>query len=88
MKYIVPTVLLGSAVAASLLTLLKLRSRREANWHDGLPVYKLKNSLGMEVHVSVLGAAILKLIVPDKKGAKADVVLGYQTVEEYEVGQS
>lgn len=84
MKYIVPTVLLGSAVAASLLTLLKLRSRREANWHDGLPVYKLKNSLGMEVHVSVLGAAILKLIVPDKKGTKADVVLGYQTVEEYE----
>ncbi|KAG2438515.1 hypothetical protein HXX76_005066 [Chlamydomonas incerta] len=38
----------------------------------------------MEVQVSTFGAAILKVVVPDKAGRKADVVLGYGTVDEYE----
>jgi aldose 1-epimerase len=29
------------------------------------------------------GAAITKLLVPDKNGNKADIVLGYDTQEEY-----
>ncbi|GLC44982.1 hypothetical protein PLESTB_001746800 [Pleodorina starrii] len=77
-------VLLGSSVALAALTLLRLRARREQSWHSSLPVFKLKNANGMEVHVSVFGAAILKIMVPDKKGSRADVVLGYNTVEEYE----
>ncbi|PNH06923.1 hypothetical protein TSOC_006654 [Tetrabaena socialis] len=86
--WLVGTLLLGTsaALAAGLLAFIKIRGPPDVkSWHAGLPVFKLRNANGMEVHVSVLGAAILKLIVPDKKGAKADVVLGYGTVEEYEV---
>ena len=39
----------------------------------------------MEVKISAMGASILELIVPDAKGQKADVVLGYETVEDYVV---
>ncbi|GFR42234.1 hypothetical protein Agub_g3128 [Astrephomene gubernaculifera] len=76
--------LLGSSVALAALSYIKIRPRRSTSWHAGLPVFKLKNANGMEVHVSVFGAAILKMLVPDKKGHSADVVLGYGTVEEYE----
>ena len=41
---------------------------------------------GMEVVISAMGASIVKLIVPDAKGRKADVVLGYDEVEQYVVG--
>lgn len=52
-------------------------------WANSQPVLKLKNSNGMEVHTTPIGAAITKLIVPDKKGKKADVVLGYDTTDAY-----
>ncbi|GIL50020.1 hypothetical protein Vafri_6358 [Volvox africanus] len=77
-------VLLGSSMALAALTFLRLRSKRDQSWHSGLPVFKLKNTNGMEVHISVFGAAILKVLVPDKTGSRADVVLGYGTVEAYE----
>lgn len=48
--------------------------------------YVLKNSKGMEAVVSDFGAALLKLYVPDKNGKKQDVVLGYETLEDYENG--
>ncbi|KAG2430642.1 hypothetical protein HYH02_013640 [Chlamydomonas schloesseri] len=79
-------VLLGSSVLLGLaaLKVRSLRSQGAASWHSSLPVFKLKNANGMEVHVSTFGAAILKVVVPDKAGKKADVVLGYGSVEEYE----
>ncbi|KXZ52200.1 hypothetical protein GPECTOR_10g831 [Gonium pectorale] len=77
-------VLLGSGFALAALTYVKIRSHREKSWHAGLPVFKLRNELGMEVTVSAFGAAITKMLVPDKKGSRADVVLGYGSVEEYE----
>lgn len=46
-------------------------------WYQELPVYILKNSTGCMVEFSPVGASITKLIVPDKKGKKADVVLSY-----------
>ena len=51
--------------------------------------YVLKNSKGMEAVVSDFGASLLKLYVPDKDGKTQDVVLGYETLEDYEnVGDS
>ena len=35
-----------------------------------------------------MGASIVKLIVPDAKGRKADVVLGYDEVEQCVVGNN
>ncbi len=75
-----------AAVAAGVLAYLKLRSKKLPSWHDSLPLFKLKNALGMEVQVSVFGAAITKMLVPDAQGRKADVVLGYDTVHDYDVG--
>ena len=39
---------------------------------------------GIEVHVSPFGATITKLVVPDRRGTKADVVLGYDHLRGYE----
>lgn len=50
---------------------------------EELNLYILKNSKGMEATLTNLGANLVSLIVPDSKGNKADVVLGYDTVEDY-----
>lgn len=38
----------------------------------------------MEVAVMDLGATIVSVLVPDKNGLKRDVVLGYDTPQEYQ----
>lgn len=45
-------------------------------------VYTLKNSNDIEINFIAKGGRILSILVPDKNGTKADVVIGYQTVEE------
>lgn len=52
---------------------------------DGREVtlYTLTNGNGMEAAVTDLGAIIVKVIVPDAAGKKADVVLGFDSAEEY-----
>lgn len=53
---------------------------------DGKEVtmYTMKNVHGMEVSVIDLGACITSILVPDRDGKMADVVLGYDNVEGYE----
>lgn len=46
-------------------------------------LYTLKNSRGMEVAITNLGAAVVKMMVPDKNGDTADVVLGFDKAEDY-----
>ena len=43
----------------------------------------LTNGAGMSAKIMTLGAALQSLIVPDKAGRKDDVVLGYDTAQEY-----
>ncbi len=52
---------------------------------DGTAVklFTLTNSNGMSISVSNLGAALVKLLVPDKNGTMADVVLGFDKAEDY-----
>ena len=45
--------------------------------------YIMKNSFGMELEVSDFGALVLAIRVPDKNGMHSDVVLGFDTLEEY-----
>ena len=45
----------------------------------------LRNAAGVEVHVWPVGAAIQKLVVPDRAGRLADVVLGFDDVVQYQV---
>ena len=48
----------------------------------------LKNKNGMTVKVMTLGATITEIDVPDKNGKFANVVLGFDSAEEYESGKN
>lgn len=43
----------------------------------------LANAVGMQVRILTLGATIQSVIVPDRSGIMADVVLGYPTADDY-----
>lgn len=53
---------------------------------DGQPVfcYTLTNEHGVEVRVLSYGAALQSVLVPSATGERVDVLLGYDTVSEYE----
>ena len=48
-------------------------------------LYVRENASGMRAAVSDFGALLVKLEVPDHSGKLRDVVLGYDSVQEYEV---
>ena len=45
--------------------------------------YLLSNEAGLEVELSDFGASILAIRVPNREGKKTDIMLGYDTLEEY-----
>jgi len=47
-------------------------------------IYELKNSHGLIARVITRGATLQSLLVPDKQGKLADVVLGFDTIAGYE----
>lgn len=53
---------------------------------DGTPVaiFTLSNSTKMQVRVMTRGATVTNILVPDKDGKLADVVLGFDDVQGYE----
>ncbi len=53
---------------------------------DGREValYTLTNSQGIKVSISTFGAAITSLLIPDRNGKLANVVLGYDSLEGYQ----
>ncbi len=52
---------------------------------DNKPVdiYTLRNANGVEARISNYGGIVVSLIVPDRHGNFGDVVLGYDTLDEY-----
>ena len=46
-------------------------------------LYTLTNESGASVKLSSIGAGIVSIVVPDKNGKMADVVLGYPVPESY-----
>ena len=74
----------GGCALALLLSWVGLSSfRRSAPAMEGLLV--LKNSAGVEVHILPRGAIIQSLLVPDKNGQVADIVLGFDEEQPYKV---
>lgn len=55
-----------------------LKSGQEAS------VYTIANTKGMELKVTDYGVNIVSIVVNDKDGNKKDVILGYDSAEEYE----
>lgn len=49
-------------------------------------LYTLTNSNGVQVSITNYGGIVTSIIVPDKDGEKADIALGYNSVEEYVAG--
>lgn len=52
---------------------------------DGTPVeiYTLTNANGLKAKITNYGGIVVSLLVPDRDGKPGDVVLGYETLEEY-----
>lgn len=55
----------------------------ETKTGEEIYLYTLKNKNGMEAKVTNYGACLVNLLVPDKDGKLDDVVLGFDTLEEY-----
>jgi aldose 1-epimerase len=57
---------------------------------DGQPVdlYVLRNKSGAEASITNYGGAVVSLMVPDRNGKLADVVLGYDNADGYANGTS
>ncbi len=48
-----------------------------------IKTYEMTNSRGSRVKLSSIGAGVLSIIVPDRHGDMADVVLGYKELKDY-----
>ncbi len=53
-----------------------------------IKLYTITNSKGMQASVTNIGACLVRLIVPDDKGVKKDIILGFDSGEEYLVNGS
>lgn len=64
---------------------MKLTTEHFGTTPDGQSVdlFTLTNDCGMEVRITNFGGAIVSLKVPDRNGQPGDVVLGYDTLDEY-----
>jgi aldose 1-epimerase len=69
-----------------------VETRREAFQKDidgkKVDLYTLKASTGMVVKITNQGGKIVQLLVPDKDNHLGDVVLGYETVDQYVAGRA
>jgi len=48
-----------------------------------VPAVTLTNKAGVSATVIAYGASLQSLVMPDRSGKRADVVLGYDTIDEY-----
>ncbi|WP_057937156.1 aldose epimerase family protein [Algoriphagus resistens] len=51
--------------------------------NKNVETYEIKNANGMKMKVTNFGARVINLWVPDKDGNPVDVVLGFETLDEY-----
>ena len=90
---------LGTGIALTLLSACAPKQSQETLTKSGLnptnyetivdgvkPVklYTLKNAAGMEVCVTNFGGRIVSIMVPDKNGNLKDVVLGFDSIADYQ----
>ncbi len=80
--------LAASALALTLASPAMAGEAKRANFGtlpDGraVPAVTLTNSRGVSATVIALGASLQSLIIPDRNGKKADVMIGYDSLEGY-----
>lgn len=76
----------GGAKRASANHKMNIQTSDFGKTKDGKPVelYTLTNDKGMVAKIATYGATLTELWVPDKDGRKADVVLGFDNIGQYE----
>jgi len=81
---------LFATLAPSLAAKSRITKHPYGKTPDGQPVdlFLLTNDKHMEVSITNYGGIIVSIRVPDRSGKVNDVVLGYDTVEEYAAGKS
>ncbi|HEU5459543.1 MAG TPA: aldose epimerase family protein [Pyrinomonadaceae bacterium] len=64
---------------------MSITRKHFGSMRDGVEVYlyTLTNDQGVEVSIITYGGAITSLKVPDRNGALGDIVLGYETLDDY-----
>ncbi|KAL6551545.1 hypothetical protein OROGR_007699 [Orobanche gracilis] len=72
----------GSSVLLFCFTVLALGISVDGSAKDRLRIYEIRKG-NFSVKVTNYGARIVSVVLPDRNGKLADVVLGYDTVEEY-----
>lgn len=83
-------IMLGSCATREAQSVLTLSGLNPANFEtliDGVkPVklYTLKNANGMEICVTNFGGRLVSVMVPDKNGKMTDVVLGFDSIADYQ----
>jgi aldose 1-epimerase len=84
-KNLAAALMLGGAILAAGAAQAATATRADFGTANGQKVeaVTLTNGKGMRARVMTLGAALQSLIVPDKAGKAEDVVLGYDTAQEY-----
>jgi len=77
--------LLIATTAASVSGAVTIKKSDFGKMPDGTPVslYTLTNAKGMEARIMTRGGVVVSLKVPDRKGQLTDVVLGHDTLAEY-----
>jgi aldose 1-epimerase len=86
LSYVVPSAAVLLAVGA--LTVHAATRIVQANFGKtaegtAVQIFTLTNASGMELKVTTYGGAVVSLKAPDRTGAKADVVLGFDSLEGY-----
>ena len=75
---------LHAVLATSVLTLtVATAGAVEVEDFDGIKLYTLRNTNGVVVKATNYGAIITSIVVPDRDGNMADIVFGYNRVEDY-----
>jgi aldose 1-epimerase len=92
-KFAVALVVVAAVVAVSSLhpeANSKMQKQAFGTLKDGQSVdlYTLTNKHGMKTAITNYGATVVSLEVPDRTGAYADIVLGYEKIGDYENGTS
>lgn len=53
------------------------------NEGEAIILYSMKNAQGVEIRCTNLGARVVGVLTPDRRGELKDILLGYQTAENY-----
>lgn len=65
------------------MALLSSKSFGQTPSGESVTLFTLRNTSGMEVQIMNYGGIITKILTPDKNGTIEDVVLGFETLDEY-----